>query len=191
MKKNIAIFASGGGSNAEVIINHFENSDVAQIALIVTNKARAHVIERAKSRAIPYYVHPNEDIDNGNLVAKMKVFEIDFIVLAGYLKRIHPDLISAYPNHIVNIHPALLPKFGGKGMYGMHVHCAVVEANEKTSGITIHYINENYDEGNIIEQHECLIPANASPEMVQKLVLELEHQYFAQSIEMLVRNILA
>ncbi|MFT5823147.1 MAG: phosphoribosylglycinamide formyltransferase-1 [Crocinitomix sp.] len=189
MEKHIAIFASGGGSNAEVIIDHFKNSDAANIALIVTNKANAHVIERAKNHDIPYYIHSNEDIDNGNLVNKMKVFEIDFIVLAGYLKRIHPDLISDFPNKMVNIHPALLPKFGGKGMYGMHVHRAVVQAQEKTTGITIHYVNENYDEGNIIEQHVCLIEANANPEAVQKQVLELEHKYFAQSIEMLVRNL--
>ncbi|NOQ70623.1 MAG: phosphoribosylglycinamide formyltransferase [Crocinitomix sp.] len=186
MKKNIAIFASGGGSNAEVIIDHFKNSDTANITLIVTNKANAHVIERAKNHDIPFYIHSHDDIDNGNLVAKMKTFEIDFIVLAGYLKRIHPDLISNFPNKIVNIHPALLPKFGGKGMYGMNVHRAVIQAQEKTTGITIHYVNENYDEGNIIEQHACLIETGASPETVQKQVLELEHKYFAQSIAMLV-----
>lgn len=186
MIKNIAIFASGGGSNAEVIIEHFVDSDTAQIALIVTNNANAFVIERAKNHEIPCFLHSKEDADNGVLVATMSEFEIKFIVLAGYLKRIHPDLIANFSNKIVNIHPALLPKFGGKGMYGMNVHRAVVEANEKTSGITIHYVNENYDEGNIIEQHECIIPPNSSPEQVQKLVLELEHQYFAQSIEMLL-----
>lgn len=189
MKKNIAIFASGGGSNAEVIIEHFQNSDTAKIALIVSNNSNAYVIERAKNHDIPCVVHSKEDADNGVLVVTLKEFGIDFIVLAGYLKRIHPDLVTNYPNRIVNIHPALLPKFGGKGMYGMNVHRAVVEANEKTSGITIHYVNENYDEGNIIEQHACLIEREATPETVQKQVLELEHKYFAQSIEMLVRKL--
>lgn len=189
MEKNIAIFASGGGSNAEVIIEHFKNSDAANITLIVTNKENAFVIERAKNHNIPYFIHTKEDVDNGNILAKLNEFEIDFIVLAGYLKRIHPELITEYPNKIVNIHPALLPKFGGKGMYGMNVHKAVVEAQEETTGITIHYVNENYDEGNIIEQHACLIEPEASPESVQKQVLELEHKYFAQSIEMLVRKL--
>lgn len=183
---NIAIFASGSGSNAEEIIKHFENSSKGKIALIVTNNANAFVIERAKNHGIPYFVHSTEDPENGILEAKLAEYKIQFIVLAGYLKKIQSSLIKAFPRKIVNIHPALLPKFGGNGMYGMHVHRAVVEANERKTGITIHYVNENYDEGNVIEQHQCLISLSATPEYVQGRVLELEHRYYAPCIERLV-----
>jgi phosphoribosylglycinamide formyltransferase-1 len=186
MKKNIAIFASGGGSNAEVIIEHFKNSDVAQIALIVTNNANAFVIERAKNHSIPCFLHLKEDVENGVLVAKMAEYEIEFIVLAGYLKRIHPDLIANFPNKIVNIHPALLPKFGGKGMYGMNVHQAVVDQKESETGITIHYVNENYDEGAIICQKTVGISDKDSPEQVAKKVHALEYEHFPQVIESLL-----
>lgn len=189
MSINIAIFASGGGSNAEEIISRFASSDQGRLALIVTNNENAHVIQRAKNHNIPYFVHSTEDTENGNLEAKLSEFEIGFIVLAGYLKKVQPSLINAFHRKIVNIHPALLPKFGGPGMYGMHVHRAVVEAKERKSGITIHYVNENYDEGNIIEQHQCLISLSATPEYVQKRVLELEHKYFPPCIERLVANI--
>lgn len=186
MKKNIAIFASGGGSNAEVIIEHFKDSEKGNIALVVTNKADAYVIERAKNHNIPYFVHTNDDIENGGIEAMMAKFDIDFIVLAGYLKKISSSLVAAFPNKMVNIHPALLPKYGGKGMYGMNVHRAVVAAKEKESGITIHFVNENYDEGNIIEQHQCEIDENMTAEEVQKRVLELEHAFFAPCIESLL-----
>lgn len=189
MKKKIAIFASGGGSNAEEIIRYFATSQKGQIALIVTNNANAFVIERAKNHGIPCYVHGPDDPQNGILEAKLVEYAIDFIVLAGYLKKIQPSLVKLFPKRMVNIHPALLPKFGGKGMYGMHVHRAVVEANERKTGITIHYVNDNYDEGNIIEQHQCLISLASTPEYVQARVLELEHKYFAPCIERLVANI--
>ncbi len=183
---NIAIFASGGGSNAEEIIKQFENSSKGKVALIVTNNEQAFVIERAKNHAIPCFIHTAEDAENGKLEEKLNEYAIRFIVLAGYLKKIPASLITAFPRRIVNIHPALLPKFGGKGMYGMHVHRAVVEANERKTGITIHYVNEHYDEGNIIEQHQCLISLSATPEYVQGRVLELEHRYYAPCIERLV-----
>jgi phosphoribosylglycinamide formyltransferase-1 len=186
-KKNIAIFASGGGSNAEEIITHFANSEKGQIALIVTNNPKAFVINRAEKHGIPYYLHQNEDLENGNLEKILQDSAIDFIVLAGYLKKITPSLVALYPKKIVNIHPALLPKFGGKGMYGMNVHKAVVEAKERRSGITIHYVDENYDEGSIIEQHQCLLNThNMTPESVQSDVLELEHRYFSKCIERLL-----
>jgi len=148
--KKIAILASGGGSNAEVIINHLKNSTEMVVALIVSNKADAYVLDRAKNHDINSYVHSPEDVHDGKLLAVLKENEIDFVVLAGYLKHINTDLLNNYHNKMVNIHPALLPKFGGKGMYGMNVHKAVVEAKEIESGITIHYVNENYDEGAII-----------------------------------------
>lgn len=182
MKTKIAIFASGGGSNAEVILNHFKDSDIAEVALIVSNKAEAFVLTRAENHEIPSYVHSKLDKTDGTLEKVLRAFNIDFIVLAGYLQKIEGSLIEEFPNKIVNIHPALLPKYGGKGMYGMHVHRAVAEAQEKESGITIHYVNENYDEGNIIAQHSCKIEADDTAEAIQKKVLELEHQYFAKTI---------
>jgi len=184
--KNIAIFASGGGSNAEEIIRHFETSEKGQIALVVSNKVDAYVIERAKKHSIPHLVHSTEDTINGQLEKLMKEHKIDWIILAGYLKKIQPILIQNFPNRIVNIHPALLPNYGGKGMYGMNVHRAVVANGEKESGITIHFVNENYDEGNIIEQHRCAIDADMTPEEVQRAVLKLEHKYFPQAIEKLL-----
>ena len=187
--KKIAILASGGGSNAEVIINHFKNITDIEVALIVTNNAAALVLERAKNHGIESYVHSQEDVLNGNILANLKDNEIDFVVLAGYLKHINTDLLNYYHNKMVNIHPALLPKFGGKGMYGMNVHKAVVEAGEALSGITIHYVNENYDEGAIIAQHKCQIDKSDTPNEVQKKVLALEHKFFAPCIEELIRDV--
>ena len=184
--KNIAIFASGSGSNAEAIISYFKNSSKGRIALIVSNNENAYVLERAKNHQIPYFVHSKTDPINGQLEKKLETHEIDWIVLAGYLKKIQPSLVAAFPNRIVNIHPALLPNYGGKGMYGMHVHRAVVENKEKESGISIHYVNEHYDEGSIIEQRRCELEEGMSPEAVQKRVMELEHQYFAPCIERLL-----
>ncbi len=186
METNLAIFASGGGSNAEVIIDHFANSSVGRIALVVTNNPNAFVIERAKNHEIPYYIHTKEAVENGELETVLAENNIGFVVLAGYLKKIYPSLVKSFPNKIVNIHPALLPKYGGKGMYGMNVHRAVVAAGEKESGISIHYVNENYDEGNIIEQHKCTINESMSAEEVQQKVLELEHKFFAPCIESLL-----
>ena len=183
---NIAIFASGGGSNAEKIIHHFDHVPQGTIALIVTDNRKAGVIARAENHNIPWYVHSSGDMEDGTLLTLLEEYKIDFIVLAGYLKKISPDLIEAFPNAIVNIHPALLPKFGGKGMYGMNVHKAVVEAGENESGPTIHYVNENYDEGNIIAQFTCKIDKNTSPEEVQKKVLQLEHKHYPKVIEQLI-----
>lgn len=185
---HIAIFASGGGSNAEQILNHFKKNERISIRLVVTNATKAGVLERAQNHNVPSFVHSKEDAENGSLLQKLKDEKIDFIVLAGYLKKIGDDLIEAYPNKIVNIHPALLPKFGGKGMYGTNVHRAVVEARETESGPTIHFVNENYDEGAIIEQHKCKIEASDSAEDVQRKVLALEHKYFAPCIEKVIEN---
>lgn len=181
--KNIAIFASGSGSNAEEIMKHFANNNSGRITLVVSNNPNAFVLERAKKYDIPTHVYNKEDIKNGKLLEHLRSFQIEFIVLAGYLKKVPDDIIEAYPKAIVNIHPALLPKFGGKGMYGMNVHRAVVEARETKSGMTIHYVDENYDEGDIIEQHECSVNPEDTPEDLQRKVLELEHNYFAPCIE--------
>ncbi len=185
-KVNIAIFASGGGSNAEKIIEYFKNSKEIQVQLIVSNSLNAGVLNHANNHGILSYVHSKSDALDGSILACLKKNKIDFIVLAGYLKKVGDDLIAAYPNKIVNIHPALLPKFGGKGMYGMNVHQAVVAANETESGPTIHFVNEHYDEGAIIEQHKCQLLESDTAEQVQQKVLKLEHQYFAPCIERII-----
>ncbi len=186
MKTKIAIFASGGGSNAEALITFFAHSTIAEIALIVSNKPDAYVLTRAKKHNIPSIVHTKADKTDGTLEKVLNEYAINFIVLAGYLQKIEASLINAFPTKIINIHPALLPKFGGKGMYGMNVHKAVVEAQEEFSGITIHYVNENYDEGNIITQYKCRLNLDDSPQDVQQKVLKLEHAYFAPTINELI-----
>ncbi len=184
--KKIAIFASGGGSNAQAIINYFKNNPQVEVALIVSNNTNAGVIDRAQAEEIPFYILQKGELEELEFSEVLIALEIDFIVLAGFLKKIPQDIIDAYPNKIVNIHPALLPKYGGKGMYGMNVHKAVVSHNEKESGMTIHYVNENYDEGNIIEQHKVeLFPTDTAEDCAKK-VLKLEHQYFAPCIEKLL-----
>lgn len=186
---SIAIFASGGGSNAQKIIDHFKSVRQGEIALIVTDKHKAGVIKIAEEEDIPWYVHGSNDMEDGTLLTLLEEDKIDFIVLAGYLKKIGQDLLDAFPKAIVNIHPALLPKFGGKGMYGMNVHKAVVAAGEVESGLTIHYVNENYDEGAIIEQFKCPIHKNDSANDVQQRVLALEHQHYPKVIENIIKKL--
>lgn len=184
--EQLAIFASGGGSNAQAIIDYFEGNEDVKISLIVTNNPNAGVIERGKNHRIPVFIHSKEDMSNGVLLQALKVHGVTFVVLAGYLKMISPDLSKAYHNKMINIHPALLPNYGGKGMYGMNVHKAVFENKEEKSGITIHYVNERYDEGEIILQESCDIRECNSPEEIAKAVLAIEHKYFAPTIEKLL-----
>ena len=177
MKKNIAIFASGSGSNAENIIRYFQKSDSATVSLVLSNKSDAYVLERSHRLKVPCNVFPKEDwIAGDEILAILQEYRIDFIVLADLL-------LHAYPDKIINIHPALLPKFGGKGMYGDKVHEAVVAAGEKESGITIHYINEHYDEGSIIFQATCPVLPDDSPEEVAKKVHALEYEHFPRIVE--------
>jgi phosphoribosylglycinamide formyltransferase-1 len=187
-KIKIAILASGGGSNAEEIVQHFDRQNDINIELVISNNAGAYVLKRAENHDIQSWVHTKEDVLNGAILKTLEEKNIDFIVLAGYLKKIGDDLIESFPNKIINVHPALLPKFGGKGMYGMNVHKAVVAAGENVSGPTIHFVNENYDEGAIIEQHEVKIETEDSAEDVQTKVLKLEHAYFAKCIERIIRE---
>lgn len=187
MRKNIAIFASGSGSNAENIIRYFQGNDSVQVSLILSNKSDAYVLERAHRLRVPSYVFPKEDwLAGDEILAVLQEHRIDFVVLAGFLIRVPDLLLYAYPNKIINIHPALLPKFGGKGMYGDGVHEAVVAAGEKESGITIHYINERYDEGNTIFQATCPVLPEDTPEEVAKKVHALEYKYFPLVIEQVV-----
>ena len=191
MKKpvKIAVFASGGGSNARKIMEHFRNSDAGQVALVVCNKKNAGVIGIADSFGIPVQLIDRELFyETEALLDLMRQYDIGFIALAGFLWLMPPYLVKAYPGKIVNIHPALLPKYGGKGMYGMHVHEAVKAAGDKESGPTIHFVNEHYDEGNIIFQASCPIDPEDSPESIAHKVLELEHRHYPTVIEALLRK---
>ncbi|MDR3339098.1 MAG: phosphoribosylglycinamide formyltransferase [Candidatus Symbiothrix sp.] len=178
----IALFASGSGSNAENIIRYFQDREDISFPLIVSNKEEAYVHERAKRLHIPSYTYGKEAFENGEALLLLQQNEIDFIVLAGFLLKVPEVMLQAYPQKIINIHPALLPKFGGKGMYGSHVHEAVVAAKETNTGITIHYVNENYDEGQIIFQAKCAVLPTDSPDDVATKVHALEYEYFPKVI---------
>lgn len=182
----IAILASGSGSNAENIAGYFQNNSSVSIALIAANKADAYVLERAKKLEIPSLVFSKDELQKGHLEAQLKALQIDWIILAGFLLKIPSTLVAAYPNKIINIHPALLPNYGGKGMYGMNVHKAVIAAKEPVSGITIHYVNEHYDEGAIIFQGECTITANDTPEDLAQKIHKLEYAHFPRVIDKVI-----
>ena len=184
--KNIAIFASGSGSNAQKIAEYFAGSDKIKVAIILTNNIDAGVIDRAKSLNIPCYLFDRVAYRNGEVLSILTENDIDFVVLAGFLWLVPTPFIEAFPNKIVNLHPALLPKFGGKGMYGHHVHEAVIAAGETESGITIHYVNEAYDEGAIIFQGKYKINENDSAMDIANKGQVLEHKHFPKVIEELV-----
>ena len=181
----IAIFASGAGSNAQKIIEHFKNKESAgQIALIVCNKPGAGVLDIAKNNSIDTLIIEKEAFFNDDIyITELKNRSIDFIVLAGFLWKVPSSLIKAYREKIVNIHPALLPKYGGKGMYGKRVHEAVITAGEKESGITIHYVDELYDHGDIIFQATCFIDDKDSASSLSQKIHALEHQHYPRVIE--------
>lgn len=184
----LAVFASGSGSNAENIADYFKENDSIDVALIVSNKKDAFVHERAKRLNIESITFSKADFETTNKVLDyLKDKNIDFIILAGFLLKVPGNLLQAYPNKIINIHPALLPKFGGKGMYGDVVHKAVVEAEEVETGITIHYVNENYDEGAIIFQSKCPVLKTDTYEDVAKKVHTLEYTHFPVIIEKLLK----
>jgi phosphoribosylglycinamide formyltransferase-1 len=188
--KKIAIFASGSGSNAENIANYFEKHDEIIVDCILSNKSDAYVLTRAKKFGIDTFVFNRTDFYQSEVVLTyLKDRNVDFIVLAGFLWLVPPYLTDNYKNKIVNIHPALLPKYGGKGMFGMNVHNAVVEAEESESGITIHFVNDNYDEGDIIYQAKCPVFKNDTAAMVAAKVHELEYKYFPKIIEAVVSAI--
>lgn len=185
----LAILASGSGSNAENIHNYFSLRENVRICIIISNKQEAYVHQRALKMGIPSVTMSRVDLnDTEKILTVLRRYEIDFIVLAGYLLRIPDGLVKAFPNRILNIHPALLPKFGGKGMYGDKVHQSVVEAGEKESGITIHYVNENYDEGAIIFQAKCPVLENDTPEAVASKVHALEYQHFPVVIDQVLQK---
>ncbi|MGY6744650.1 MAG: phosphoribosylglycinamide formyltransferase [Cecembia sp.] len=184
--KKIAILASGSGSNAEEIMKYFQHSQKGKIVLIGSNKKEAFVLVRAKKFDVPTFTFDKSQLEEGKVTKKLREAEVDFVVLAGFLLKIPNNLLQAYPNHIVNIHPALLPNYGGKGMYGMKVHQAVKDAGDKESGITIHLVNENYDEGKIIFQAAVPVSSEDSPEDIANKVHQLEYKYFPNVIESLL-----
>lgn len=180
----LAIFASGGGSNAIRIIEYFNNHQSIRVGLLFCNKQDAPIVELAKQKGINVHVCTNEQAADGNYIKTvLQRHNINYIALAGYLRMIPAELISAFPERIINIHPSLLPKYGGKGMYGMNVHNAVAKEKEKESGITIHFVNEEFDKGRIIAQFSCELDPSDSPEIIQEKVQQLEHLHFAPTIE--------
>lgn len=196
--KNIAIFASGTGSNAQKIIDHFRSiphggdrepgvAKKIQVALIVTNKPEAGVVQIGRKENIPLLFLEKEKFFRGNAyVDELKGYNIDLIVLAGFLWKIPLKLIDAYRNRIINIHPALLPKYGGKGLYGNFVHQSVIQAGEKESGVTIHYVDEHYDHGDIIFQAKCPINNDETAESLAQKIHQLEYANYPRVIEELL-----
>ena len=189
---NIAIFASGAGTNAQKIIDHFRNSSLAKVGLVVCNKKKAGALQIAENENIPSLIIDKEKFFSGDgYREELLERKIDFIVLAGFLWKIPSPLLQAYPRRIVNIHPALLPKFGGHGMYGSHVHEAVLAGKEVESGITIHYVDEHYDNGDIILQIKCPVLENDTPESLANRIHALEHANYPLVIEQLVKKLRA
>lgn len=183
MKHKLALFSSGSGSNAENIVRYFAHEKELEISLILSNKPDAFVHERALKLGIPSFTFTPQQFSEGTEPLKlMREYGVDFIVLAGFLLKVSAPILQAFPSQIINIHPALLPKYGGKGMYGDRVHQAVVEAKETESGISIHYVNEHYDEGQIIFQARCqVLPADTYREVAEK-VHALEYEHFPRVI---------
>ncbi|MEP6726592.1 MAG: phosphoribosylglycinamide formyltransferase [Bacteroidota bacterium] len=186
----IAVFASGAGTNAQQIIQHFASHSRVKIALIVCNKPGAGVIDIATRENIPVLLIEKEKFLNGNAYThELKAMGISFIILAGFLWKLPSKLIAGFTNKIINIHPALLPKYGGKGMYGRFVHEAVIAAGEKESGITVHYVDEWYDHGNVIFQATCTIDKNDTPASLAQKIHVLEHTNYPAVIERTVQTV--
>ncbi len=186
MKKRLVILASGGGSNADNICTYFKSSNRAEVVLIACNKAGAGAFEVAQKHGVESFLIDKESFHNGDFLQLINDYRPDLIILAGFLWRVPAYLVSAFPDKILNIHPALLPKYGGKGMYGHFVHEAVVANGEKESGITVHWVNEHYDEGAILFQATATIDENDGPKEVEQKVRALEIAHFPQVIDSLL-----
>ncbi len=185
----IAIFASGSGTNAQNMIEYFREHPIVEISLIVSNKPDAYVLKRAEKENLPHVLLSGKDWEENGLAARvLKDHQIDSIVLAGYLRLLPSWLIKKYPGKIINIHPALLPKYGGKGMYGEHVHRAVISSGDKHSGITIHHVNEEYDKGDIIFQAQCPVLPSDTPESLAARIHELEYEHYPKVLEKLIMS---
>ncbi len=185
----IAVFASGNGSNAQRLAEYFSEAGMPEIAAIYCNKPDAFVLERAKRLEIPSVLFGRDTFYNTqSILADLKTREVDWIILAGFLWLIPDYILNAFPQRIINIHPALLPLYGGKGMYGARVHESVIAAGDKQSGITIHYVNEHYDEGDIIFQATCQVQPDDTPDMLAAKIHELEHEHFPGVLNRLIVN---
>lgn len=190
MKKRIAIFASGSGSNAQKIMEHFKHHDAGEVVLVLTNNADAYVLHRADNFEIPTHVFCRSDFyESDEVITLLQRLNVDLLVLAGFLWLIPGNLLKAYPNQIINIHPALLPKYGGQGMYGDRVHQAVIDAGAEESGITIHFVNAQFDEGEIIYQARFRIEEDDTMEMIKFKGQQLEHQHYPKVIENLLKRL--
>ena len=185
--KNLAIFGSGGGSNAKNICDYFRNSSRVRVSCIVTNKKDAHIITHAKKYDIPVIHTTMQKMSEFDQFKKtLDKYNVDFIVLAGFLLKIPSKIINSYSKKIINIHPSLLPKYGGKGMYGKNIHRSIIKNKEKESGITIHFVNKNYDEGEIILQKKCFLSSSETVLSLEKKIHDLEFRYFPKTIERLI-----
>lgn len=181
--KRVAILASGSGSNAENIIKYFSSNNEVEVPFVISNRKDVYVHERCKKLSVPSYFFSKVDFENGVVTKFLLDNKIDLVVLAGFLLKIPNDMLDAYPNMIINIHPSLLPKYGGKGMYGDNVHKAVVENKETESGITIHFLNEKIDEGEPLAQYKCEVLPTDTPEDVASKVHALEYEWYPKVIE--------
>ena len=186
--KKILLFASGTGSNVENIIQYFKNHNEIIVVGVFTNNPHAKVLEKAKNHNIPTLIFNREEFSEGFVLDKIAELKPNLIVLAGFLWKFPEDIIAKYPNKIINIHPALLPKYGGKGMYGMKVHQTVLDNKDNETGITIHYVNEHYDEGEFIFQQKVTIDNCASADEIATKIHELEHEHFPKIIERLLEG---
>tara|TARA_B110000003_G_C16647406_1_gene532646 strand:- start:694 stop:1272 length:579 start_codon:yes stop_codon:yes gene_type:complete len=189
MQNKIAIFASGSGSNMENIYSYFSKKKTAIITCVCTNKKNAFVVTRAKKLNIPLIIFTKYDLNSFDVLhKKLKKFQVDYIVLAGFLLKIPPIMVNKYKNCIINIHPSLLPKYGGKGMYGDNVLKTVLENKETESGVSIHFVNKFYDKGEIILQEKCAISENENILTLADKIRRLEHRYFPVAIEMVLKK---
>ena len=184
--KRIAILASGSGTNAQRLMEHFRAHPLAEVALVASDQPEAYVLQRAWDMGVMRYRFNGTLLKDGTLLRELQEQGIDLLVLAGFMRLIPKEIVAAYPQRILNIHPALLPKYGGKGMYGMHVHRDVIAAGERESGITIHYVNEHYDEGEHLFQATCPVLADDTPEHLAERIHSLEHQHYPRVVELVV-----
>ncbi len=186
---SLILFASGRGTNVRAIINYFKDNGKAAVSLIVCNKAGAGVLDIAREENIPFLLVDKDRFNNDSFTTQLQGYNPSLIVLAGFLWKLPDDVIRAFPDRIINIHPALLPSYGGKGMYGDHVHSAVLAAKETESGITIHYVNEVYDDGRIVLQARCPVPAENNVHTLAAQIHRLEHFFYPRTIEFLLDHL--
>lgn len=184
----IAILASGSGTNAQRLMAHFHGHPQAEVVLVGCDQPAAGVIQRAWDHGVPTLLFNGRELRDGTVMGALAGLHVDLVVLAGFMRLIPPDMVSAFPRRIINIHPALLPRHGGRGMFGRHVHEAVIAAGDRESGITIHHVNERYDEGEHLLQASCPVLPNDTPETLAARIHQLEHAHYPAVVERLVRD---